>query len=239
MMTKPLKQPRINTWQGVHAEVLRRLNARVWKPGELLPHEVELAAEFGCARSTVNRALQLIAEDGLLERKRRGGTRVVVNPEHKATFSIPVIRVQVQQRGSAYGYKLLDRQIKRPPKRVRETMSLENKAKLLQIRAIHTADSRVYVLENRWLNLAVVPAAADIDFSEQSSNEWLVEHVPVSGGALTLSAEAADEQQAAALECSPGAAVFTGERITYNAKGAAITWVELVYAPGYRMNIEL
>ena len=89
----------------MYAEVLRRLNTRIWKPGDLLPHEAELATEFGCARSTVNRALQAIAEEGLVERRRRGGTRVVIRPERKATFNIPVIRTQIENRGHTYGYR--------------------------------------------------------------------------------------------------------------------------------------
>ena len=50
-----------NTWQSVQEEVLRRINSREWKPGELIPNEAELSLEFGCARATVNRALRGLA----------------------------------------------------------------------------------------------------------------------------------------------------------------------------------
>jgi len=83
----------LRNWQGVREEVLRRIHARVWAPGDLLPTETELAAEFGCARTTVNRALRTLAESGLLDRKRKAGTRVVRHPVRKATLSIPVIRL--------------------------------------------------------------------------------------------------------------------------------------------------
>ncbi|MEL6336872.1 MAG: GntR family transcriptional regulator, partial [Pseudomonadota bacterium] len=49
-------------WQRVQDEVLRRIQSREWKPGEMIPHEAALATEFGCARTTVNRALREIAE---------------------------------------------------------------------------------------------------------------------------------------------------------------------------------
>ena len=52
------------TWQSVQKEVLRRIHAREWKPGDLIPNEAELAKEFGCARPTVNRALRTLAEGG-------------------------------------------------------------------------------------------------------------------------------------------------------------------------------
>lgn len=229
----------INGWQDVQAEVLRRLHDRFWKPGDLLPSEADLAAEFGCARTTVNRALQSIAEEGLLERRRRGGTRVVINPRHKASFSIAIIRLEIEQQGREYGYQLLHRRQQRPSKRVRERMQADADTRVLCIRALHTADGKPYVLENRWIDLAVVPAAASTDFSVQSPNEWLVEHVPFSGGDLMLSALAACAGDARVLNCSQGRALFLARRRTRNTQGATITDVQLVYAPGYQMTIDL
>ncbi|MCY0152430.1 GntR family transcriptional regulator [Hoeflea alexandrii] len=55
----------------MQAEVLRRINAREWKPGDFIPNESELSVEFGCARATVNRALRGLAESGLLDRRRK------------------------------------------------------------------------------------------------------------------------------------------------------------------------
>lgn len=98
-----------NSWQGIKSEVMRRINDRLWKPGDLIPGEVELAEEFGCARATVSRALRELAETGLLDRKRKAGTRVALNPVRKATVEIPVIRKDVESRGNAYSFDLLDR----------------------------------------------------------------------------------------------------------------------------------
>ena len=48
-------------WEAIRAEVLRRIRTRDWAPGGLIPSEEALAQEFGCARATVNRALQELA----------------------------------------------------------------------------------------------------------------------------------------------------------------------------------
>lgn len=223
----------------MQAEVLHRLQSRRWKPGELLPNEADLAAEFGCARSTVNRALQAVADDGLLERRRRGGTRVVVHPERKATFNIPVIRLQIEQRDLVYGYRLLARRRDRPPAEVRRRMATASTTRLLHVLARHDADGCAWVIENRWIDTGVVPAAADVDFKLCSANEWLVENVPFSSGDLQLSAVPASDAEATVIGCDPGEALFATERLTRDAHGAAITWARLVYAPGYRMRVEL
>lgn len=47
--------------------------------GECLPTEFELAAEFGCGRNTVSQAITRLVHEGLVERRRRTGTRVLRN----------------------------------------------------------------------------------------------------------------------------------------------------------------
>ena len=96
-----------NSWQSVQAEVLRRINAREWKPGEFIPNEAELAIEFNCARATVNRALRALAETGLIDRRRKAGTRVALHPVRKATLAIPVIRYEIEGNGQSYRHTLL------------------------------------------------------------------------------------------------------------------------------------
>ena len=99
------------SWQAVQEEVLRRIHSREWKPGEIIPNEEDLSQEFGCARATVNRALRGLAEAGLLDRKRKAGTRVALHPVRKATLNIPVIRNEIEQKGHTYGYSLLRREL--------------------------------------------------------------------------------------------------------------------------------
>jgi GntR family histidine utilization transcriptional repressor len=101
--------PSFRNWRSVHGEVLRRIHAREWVPGDLIPNEVDLALEFGCARSTVNRALRSLAENGMLDQRRKAGTRVAMQPVAKATLEIAVIRKGIEDRGQKYGYQLIER----------------------------------------------------------------------------------------------------------------------------------
>ena len=113
-----------NTWQGVQEEVRRRIRSREWKPGELIPTETDLACELGCARTTVNRALRELAEAGLIERRRKSGTRVARHPTGRAVIEIPLIRREVEATGARYGYALLSRAIGPPPARVAYALGL-------------------------------------------------------------------------------------------------------------------
>lgn len=227
-MTQPV------TWQIIQNEALRRIREREWRPGEMIPHEADLAAELGCARATVNRALRELAAAGFLERRRKAGTRVALNPVRKATFDIPIIRRDVEGRGGVHGYRLLERTSTAAPADVTTKLRLPPRTRLLHVVALHLADGAPFCLEDRWVNPAAVPAFEKADLSAVSANEWLVRNAMLSGGGIEFFAVPADARLAGMLACEEGAALFAIDRTTW-VGATPITAVRLTYAPGYRM----
>ena len=221
------------SWQWVEAEALRRIRARIWAPGERIPDEADLALEFGCARATVNRALQELAQAGWLERKRKAGTRVALIPVRKATFEIPIIRRDIEGQGKRPGYRLLGQTTALPPAAVRSSLHLHDGTALIHLTALHLADDTPFCLEDRWLNPAT-PGLTGADFATISANEWLVQNTAFSGGGIEFFALPADTDTARILCCPQGAALFAIDRTTW-AGATPITAVRLTYAPGYRM----
>lgn len=224
-------------WESIRAEVLARIRARHWPPGALIPGEEALAQEFGCARATVNRALNDLAEAGVLERKRRAGTRVALLPVRKATLDIPVIRAEVEGRGQTYAFRLLSQATGLPPAPVAAQLGLAPGQPMLHLTTLHLADGRPQVYEDRWLNPAVLPDPSP-DFATTSANEWLVSNLAFLTGDIAFSAENASPQEAATLGIAPGAALFITTRCTWGAD-QPITWVRLAHAPGYRLQTML
>lgn len=229
-----MTQQQFKSWQSVRAEVLRRIHAREWPPGELIPNESDLAAEFGCARATVNRALRALADTGLLDRRRKAGTRVAAQPVAKATLDISVIRMDIEARGQRYAHQLIQRDIVVPPVAISGAMETASTAKLLRLEALHLANGRPYALENRWINIGMVPEARDETFEDISSNEWLLKHAPYTHGDIVFCAANANDVEARALDCAPGTALFVIDRLTWN-EGAAVTKVRIVFAQGHQM----
>ncbi|MDA1238244.1 MAG: GntR family transcriptional regulator [Proteobacteria bacterium] len=224
----------INSWLGIRAEVLSRIYDRTWKPGDLIPKEIDLAFEFGCSRTTVNRALRELAEAGTLERRRKSGTRVSLNPANKATLKIPLIKNEVNKIGKTYGYKLIQRKLCLPPDKIKNKMRINSGIKILHILALHTANDLPFVIEDRWINQHVLPESEKQNFKEHSANEWLVLNAPYTHGTISFSAINSSAENAHLLSIKSGAAVFEIERNTFD-KENAITNVCLTYERGYRM----
>ncbi|MGR3486016.1 MAG: GntR family transcriptional regulator [Paracoccaceae bacterium] len=216
-------------WRSVRDEVRRRIQARDWRPGDDIPREVDLAAQLGCARSTVNRALRALAEEGLLERRRRAGTRVAPQPVAQGRLEIPLIRREVEGHGAAYGYRLLARDV--GPCAPTGLLSLGGD-RVLRVEALHLADGAPYALELRRIDLAAVPDAADADFAAVSPNEWLLARVPYSTGAFAIDATACDAATAERLRCPRGAPALRLRRLTGN-EARALSSVAMLFPPGH------
>lgn len=216
------------------AEFLRRIRARVWEPGALIPGEHELAAEFGCARATINRALTELADEGVIERRRRAGTRVKLSPVRQARFEIPIVRAEVEATGAAYRYALVSRALGRAPDWLRALRDLPDDARMLHLVCMHYADARPFQHEERWINIAAVPQVEAADFGAVGPNEWLVQAVPFTDAEIGFSAAAADPRLAEFLSVAPGEPVMLAERTTW-LEGQLVTHVRLHFGRGYRL----
>jgi len=220
--------------QTIRQSILERIQNGGWALGELIPGEVALAKEYGCSRTTINRALQGLADEGLVVRKRKGGTRVCNMPVRQARFDIPIVREQVEAFGGHYRHQVLRKVEKVPPLSIRTRLGLEKGSKALQLDTVHLADGRPFAYEARWVNLKVVPQIRSAPLDAVSVNEWLVQTVPFSSGDVSFSAVAAGVDVASALECNEGDALFVIDRTTSLA-GEFVTTMKLFYREGYQL----
>ena len=218
----------------ISSEIVRRIAERLWEPGALIPGEQALAAEFGCSRATVNRALQDLARSGILERRRKAGTRVSLNPVREARFVIPLVRQEIEAKGAAYGYRLLGCEPATPDEELGARLGLGKPARMLHVRCLHLADGAPYQYEDRWINLDAVPAAGKVSFETVSPNEWLVTNAPFSRAEFVFRAARADGEEAALLGLPAGEAVFVAERLTWLAE-KPVTFVRMLHPPGHRI----
>jgi GntR family transcriptional regulator, histidine utilization repressor len=221
-------------FRDIKREVFRRIRSNEWGPGTLLPGEVDLAAEFGCARATVNRAMQELSDDGIIERRRKGGSRVKLAPSRQVTFEIPLIRAEVEARGAEYRYELLSNAIEKAPKWLAARLDLKANTLVRHVECIHYADRTPFQYEDRWINLNVVPRAEAADFSTVSPNEWLVSEVPYTNAEVRFSATRADTKISTLLNTMIGEPIFLSERSTWLAE-TPVTNVRFYFAPAYQM----
>ncbi len=222
------------TYRDVKADILEKITLGVWAPGSIIPKEIELAETYGCARATVNRAMRELADDGIIERKRKAGTRVRMAPVRQARFEIPVVRKAIEDKGGDYRYALVRKEQKEAPDWLRARLKLNDGCRVIHLICMHYSDGTPYQFEDRWINLDLLPNAAEIDFTDSGPNEWLVATIPFSDAEISLQAVEADSELAEHLDCAKGDALFQAERSTWW-EGKAITFVRLTFRRGHTM----
>ena len=218
----------------LHETILRDIEGRIlsgeWPPGQALPYEVALAETYGCSRMTVSKALNQLVQAGLIERRRRVGSRVAQPRAQSAVLAIPEIENEVRSMGVAYEYVLMSRSRRKTRKADSSSTSMPSGTPVMEVVCLHLAGSRPFCLETRLINLAEAPAAAAENFESLAPGPWLLHQVPWSNAKHTIRAAAADARTALLLQIAEGNPCLVVERET-SFGGNCITSVRLTY-PG-------
>lgn len=225
---------RMNTWQSVRADVMARIRSGEWAPGMLIPTEHELALELGCARATVNRALRELADGGILQRRRKVGTRVTARASRRARLELPAIRDEVEALGQTLGYRLLDLTTAPAPAEARKALHLIAGTRVVQVTSLYRADDAPHCFEQIWLNADALPAFDVTTFETEPPHEWLARSVPVTQAQFSILAEPACAGAAEALGVPPGTPVLMIER-TNSLNQIPVSFARQFYPPCYRL----
>jgi GntR family transcriptional regulator len=73
-------------YQQIKTALLRSLQSGDWKPGEVIPSEIELAARFKVSQGTVRKAIDELALENHLVRRQGKGTFVATHAEEQTRY---------------------------------------------------------------------------------------------------------------------------------------------------------
>jgi GntR family histidine utilization transcriptional repressor len=214
----------------IRNDISERILSGDWPPGHRIPFEHELMAQYRCSRMTVNKALAPLAEAGLIVRRRKAGSFVSRPRIHSVVLDIPDIPAEVMARGEPYAYELQSRRVRIATRHELEELGLDAPVEVLALRCLHKASGRPFALEERLINLAAVPDAADVNFARTAPGSWLLGHVPWTEAEHRISAANVAKVTAALLGIEPTAACLVLERRTWRGQDR-ITHVRLTF-PG-------
>ncbi|MBM6593687.1 histidine utilization repressor [Microvirga pudoricolor] len=218
--------------QRIRSDIETRILSGTWEPGYRIPFEHELMEQYRCSRMTVNKALSSLAEAGLIERRRRAGSFVARPLAQSAVLQIPDIPAEITARGDAYGYELLSSTRRKSTQEDRDRLRATGNGVLpvLDLCCRHLARGEPFAIEERLMNLAIVPEDAITAFKTTPPGTWLLHHVPWTEAENRIYAVQAGPAKAKLLGVAPDKACLVVERRTW--RGAdTVTFVRLTY-PG-------
>ncbi|NYI19185.1 GntR family histidine utilization transcriptional repressor [Xanthomonas arboricola] len=217
----------------IRQDLEQRIHSGDWPPGHRIPPEHELMAQYGCSRMTVNKVLGLLADAGMIERRRRTGSFVARPHPHleQVALSIPDIEVEMTTRGHRYAFSLLSRRLRTVRRRVPQERALGSTGKLLALDSLHLADGSPFALEQRVIDVTTVPEALHEPFTTLAPGSWLLRNVPWTRAEHRISAVSADAAQARSLQVDEGAACLVIDRHTWRGE-QPVTYVRQLFLGG-------
>lgn len=166
-MPSPASPPAVAEHPGLarYAALAAALRHRVvrgeWLPGTALPAEQALAAEHGVALGTLRRALELLVEQGLIERIHGKGT--FVRSGIAGASMLRFFRFGEGAAGQEPASRILSRQAMAAPAEAACALGLAPGEPVLRLHRLRLIDGEPCLLEHIWLPLDRFAALAEDD----------------------------------------------------------------------------
>jgi GntR family transcriptional regulator len=205
-------------YQQIKALLTQSLQAGEWKPGELIPSEVELAARFKVSQGTVRKAIDELSNENLVVRRQGKGTFVSTHHEERAHFRflklVPDEGVPVHPENRILEVKRL-----RAPAEVARLLDLKSGDSVVYIKRLMSFAGAPTILEELWLPGTLFKGLTAERLEEYKGPMYgLFESefgTRMIRATEKIRALAADETTAAQLQVAAGTPLLCAERVSF------------------------
>lgn len=228
---KPKKRPvakRANgmpLYQQVDNIIRQRLIDNVWKPGDALPSEMQLASELQVSQGTVRKALNDMVAENLLYRRQGLGTFVSEHTERRALFFFFKLQGKDGSRALPESV-LLDCEQTTPTREEVEHLELEPGTKVVRFTRVRSFQDTPFIVEDITLPQDLFP---DFGIELQPPNNLFRFYQTIYGVTIAkakeiITAEAATKQEADLLGLKVGAPLLQIDRTSKTIDGRPVEW---------------
>ncbi|MCG8509235.1 MAG: GntR family transcriptional regulator [Rhodospirillales bacterium] len=210
------------------AEALKaEIVARVWRPGDRLPSESDIADRYAVALGTARQAVSQLAEEGLVDRRHGTGTFV-----RKPSFDLDLFRFfrfQTEEGERRIPEsRILRREVLEAPSTVSQALGIAPKSRAISMSRLRLLDGVPVMGEEIWLEKARFEAFMDMEEAEIGPLLYPIYDAHfdqiVARAKECLTVEVADEAHARLLRLEGGAPVIVIERLALGYDGKPIEW---------------
>jgi len=137
-------------YQQIKALITQSLEVGEWKPGDMIPSEIELAARYKVSQGTVRKAIDELAAGNLLLRRQGKGTFVATHTEPRAQFRFLRLMPDEGEQGYPESTILECRRV-RAPAEIARTLELKPGDPVVTLRRLLSFSGCPCVLDELWL----------------------------------------------------------------------------------------
>ena len=215
--------------------ILDGISQQLWSAGERVPSENELVDLCSVSRMTARRALQELLLEGTLVRIKGKGSFVAEEKQQSSLLQIRSIAAELREQGHKHHAEMLYCQKDLADAFSIKTLLLNEGDSCGHSKVIHFQDDKPIQLEERWVNLQIVPKYTEQDFNFITPSEYLTSVAPVTEAEHSLEAVIGDVTVRQLLEVEDNEAILLLERKTW-CNGKLVSYARL-YHPGNRYRL--
>lgn len=219
-------------YEQVKAFIKSRISAGTWKPGDPVPSEAALMAQFGISRMTVNRALRELAAEGMVTRVQGSGTRVAELHRISSRLTIRDIHEEVVERGHVHTTRVVKVEAEKASADLAKTLGLRTGARVFHTLLVHLENGIPIQYEDRYVNPAAAPDFLETDFTRTTPTHHLLLHAPLTEASYSIEACLPTAQEAKQLGIKRAEPCLAMMRRTVS--GAHVASVARLIYPGTR-----
>lgn len=214
--------------------IKNRIINRVYKPGEKIPSENELAEEFKVNRLTVRQAIFQLVQEGFLTARRGSGTFVTRDDTLINSFNLEFtgfmddLFYQVSK-SSTKSVQVC--RIVAPPA-VREKLEITDAgAEIVQVKRVRFKGGKSFAYTVNYIPEATAARIKEAELWERPLLQIMEQDLGIhfTEAFQTIQATFADQETAERLEIAPGSPILVVERIMYTHKRKPVEFVQSSY----------
>jgi GntR family transcriptional regulator len=232
-------QPRVTKTSETRRQVLDLIEQL--GVGTAIPSERQLSADLGVSRLTVRAALDELAREGRLVRRRGSGT-YVQHPKIAQELTMTSFSEDMRRRGMVPGSRTLSLARELAGARLGRFLQVSPAEKILVIKRLRLADGETMAIETLHLPEAMVPGLEPRDLDNGSFYELLSGRfrIQIVEGIQAIEPTVTDEEESDALGVPLHSPAFLFERTSRDEEGRTVEFVQSVYrGDRYRIVTEL
>jgi GntR family histidine utilization transcriptional repressor len=212
------------------------LAAGRWAPGEQMPSEGQLVAQFGVSRMTVHRALRELQAEGMVTRTQGVGTFAAPLHRVSSTLTIRDIHEEIEARGHRHEARVRLLRAEKAAAPLALQLGVACGSRVFHSLIVHVENGTPLQCEDRYVNPACAPDYLAQDFTRTTPTHHLFNVTALWRAQYSIEAARPTGQEAASLGIAPDEPCLVVTRRTFS-RDAVITIARLVH-PGTRYLLE-
>lgn len=219
-------------YQPQYRQIEQALRERIatLRPGERLPSDADLCAEFGVSRMTARNAMEQLAADGLIRREPGRGSFVAKPTAHRRTNRLMTFSQEMRRAGRVPSSRVLTRVVRPALPTEAAALGIPARQPVVHLRRLRQADGEPIALESAVLIGSCIETVLGADLARGSLHEALARAgIVLRRGTGTISAASATVDDAEQLAMHPGDALLVERRVIVDRHGRRIEATESRY----------